>query len=391
MRKISALTSLIVFIGALAIASTTQQPSGATRALMAQYLMHLTALKKYLVSDEKFSDPNNSKEIAEHLKEFARLAKSASHDRTLTQENFKFSRQVLEDRIVDTERVFRLGRKTYARWQLNSVVNVCMSCHTQLPSTNRVFNSFKDATLFTSDFDRAEFLFATRSFDTSMGLYDKSIKGFPDNKITVFQVETALERQMAYFTRIIRNPTLAIAKLKEHQANTLLPQYLKDNMVAWSLQLKKVEAQTPLDPRVATDTQIIQYARKNIEADDKKTNVDATSPRLVTYLTVSGMLYEFLEKHPQSPATPQILYWLAMCDRSIENNFFFSLADMYLRECITKFPADPIAKKCYSQYELETTLGYTGSGGTRVPIEVKRDLETLKQIVESKGKLEMPK
>lgn len=387
----TSLVCVLFFVCAIGLAAAPPQNSGATRALMAQYLMHLTALKKYLVSDEKFSDPKNNKDIAEHLKEFARLAKSASHDPTLNQENFKFSRQVLEERIVDTERVFRLGRKTYARWQLNSVVNVCMSCHTQLPSTNRVFTNFKDPSMFTSDFDRAEFLYATRSFDAAMELYDKSIKGFPDNQMTVFQIETALERQVAYFARIVRNPTAALAKIKLHQANTLLPQYLKDNMSAWSVQLKKVEAQLPLDPKVATDAQIIEYARKNIEADDKKTNVDATSPRLVTYLTVSGMLYEFLEKHPNSKATPQVLYWLAMCDRSIENNFFFSLADMYLRECITKFPSDPIAKKCYSQYELETTLGYTGSGGTRIPIEVKRDLENLKQLVEAKGKVEMPK
>lgn len=391
MRSIILVAGLILSLEAWLYAADNIAPVVETKALMAQYLMHLTSLKRYLISDEKFSDPKNAKEIETNLKEFARLAKSAAHDPTLNQENFKFSRQVLEQSIVESERAFRLGRKSYARWQLNSAVNVCMSCHTQLPSSNRVFTNFKDPSIFTSKFDRAEFLFATRVFDRSMDLYDESIKGFPDNQISIFQIETALERQVAYFTRIIRNPAAGILKLKEHQKNKLLPEFLQNNIKVWMAQLSVEEKQTPFDPRSATDKQIIEYAAKNIESDSKQNTFDATNPRLVTYLVVSGMLFEFLEKHPQSAVTPQVLYWLAMCERSIENNFFFSLSDLYLRECVTKYPADPIAKKCYNQYELEITLGYTGSGGTRVPLEVKQDLEALKQLVDSKGKVDILK
>ena len=119
--------------------------------------------------------------------------------------------------------------------------------------------------------------------------------------------------------------------------------------------------------------------------------LDAIDPSLVNYLRVSGILNEYLLTHPNTKVEPEILYWLAICDRSISNNFFFSLADMYLKECITRYPSAPIAKKCFTEYETQTTLGYTGSSGIHVPPEVKAELKRLKDLVNSGGKLEMLK
>lgn len=388
MRNISLLLSLGILATALSVWSADVPKSPATKTTMALFLNELTALKKYMVSDAKFEDPKNSDDIAKHLKEFARLAKSAAHDPTLKQENFKFSRQVLEERIVDTERVFRLGRKSYARWQLASTASICMSCHTQLPGSDRLFGNFNDTSMFTSAYDRAEFLFSTRAFDKALQSYDEVIAKFPKNEASVFQVEKSLEREVAYYSRLKRNPTEAIAKLELHLARKNLPDYLVMNIKSWIQQFTKWTKVPILDPRTASDEQIVKFAKDNIEVKTSNSPV-ATNPNLVTYLKVSGVLFEYLETHPHTKATPQVLYWLSVCERSIESSFFYSLADMYLRECITKFPADPIAKKCYQQYELETTLGYTGSGGVRIPLEVRDDLNTLKQLVESKGKVQL--
>ncbi len=360
-----------------------------TRELMEQFLTQLTALKKYFVSEDKFVDPKNSLEISSRLKEFAALAKQTKHDPRLNQENFKFSRYVLEDHIVDTERVFRLGSKTYARWKLASTVSVCMSCHAQMPTANRSFGEFGNFKIFSSEFDQAEFLFATRAFDKAFDLYNKIIDGYPKNKFRPEQVETALERQLAYFSRIKRNPVEAIARMKAHQNNKELPEYLRRNIAAWISQFEGWDKQAIFDPKTATDAQVIEFAKKNIEEKWTSKMMEASNPNLVTFLRVSGILFEYLQMHPQSKAVPEILYWLSICDRSINNTFFFSLADLYLRECIVKHPAHPAAKKCYKEYESETILGYSGSSGTHLPAEVREDLNQLKKLVESGGKVEM--
>ncbi len=363
----------------------TQPP---TKEIMHQFLAQLGELKKFLVSKDKFTDPKNTMEISSRLKEFAEVAKKTQHDPMLNQENFKFSRQILEEHIVDTERVFRLGNKAYARWQLNSTISLCMSCHSQMPASNRTFEDFQSLKIFSSEFDQAEFLFATRKFDQAFNLYNQIVSGFPKNNARIEQVESSLEREVAYFSRIRRDPTAAIAQMKKHQKAKELPEHLQRNISAWISQFTAWSKQKPFDAKAATEKQIIDFAKQNIELKSTTTS-NASNPNLVNYLRVSGILFEYLQSHPLSKATPEVLYWLSICERSISSNFFYSLADLYLRECIVRYPGDAIAKKCFKEYEEETILGYTGSSGTNVPGEVRRDLNSLKKLIETGGKVEL--
>ncbi len=361
-----------------------------TKELMTQFLFQLTALKVYFVSEDKFMDAKNNSDILSHLKEFAKLSKKASHDPVLSQENFRFSRHVLEDHIVDTERMFRLGNKSYARWQLTATASVCMSCHTQIPTASRSsFDEFGSLKIFSSEFDKAEFLFATRAFDKAEEIYDKIIDGYPANNFKTEQVETALERQLAYFSRIVRSPSEAFTKMKVHQKNKELPEYLQRNISVWIAQFDLWKKQPVLDPKTATDRQILEFAQSNIEAKGDSKMFEASNPLLITYLRVSGILYEYLQNHPNSKAVPEVLYWLSLCDRSISNNFFYSLADLYLRECMTQYSTDPVAQKCFKEYETQKIIGYSGSSGTHLPAEVKADLKQLKKLVETSAKVEL--
>ncbi len=46
--------------------------------------------------------------------------------------------------------------------------------------------------------------------------------------------------------------------------------------------------------------------------------------------------------------------------------------------CIDKAPHTVIALNCYQEYEQAMTLGYSGSGGTRIPKVVREELARLK-------------
>lgn len=363
--------------------------SKSTVQLMHQLLEELTALKKFMISEKEFEDPKNSTEIALHLKNFAKIAKDAGHNPVLNKPNFKFSRQILENHIAEIERINRIGIKSYARWQLASTVSVCMSCHTQSPASSVVFKDFNNFKTFSSELDQAEFLFATQSYDKAMDIYNKIIAGYPKNNFNTHEIETALERQLTYFSRIKRQPEQAISLLKMHQKNKELPEYLQRNMAAWIAQFEKWESTPFIDPKSATDKQIVDFAKKNIETKWTTKAMDASNPQLVTYLRISGILYEFLQTYPHSKYIPDILYWLAICERSIENTFLYSLADLYLRECITQYPKAPIARKCYKEFKDQIILGYTGSRGTDIPPEVKRDLDELKKLIESGDHVEI--
>ena len=243
--------------------------------------------------------------------------------------------------------------------------------------------------MFSSIFDQAEFLFATRAFDQAFALYNQVIDGYPANKLKLEDVETSLDRQLAYFSRIKRNPSEAIAQIKIHQKNKELPGFLKANLKTWIAQFENWEKQITLDPKTATDKEIVAFAKKNIEPKWTSSAMQASNPELVPYLRVSGILYEYLQLHPKSPIVPDILYWLAICDRTINDSFFYSLADMYLKECVIKFPTAPVAQSCFKEYEMETIANYTGSAGTFLPAEVRTELNQMKSLLDSKVKMNL--
>ncbi len=389
-RKKASLFASIIFLSSIAFSKDIVKPKKPeTVALMNEMLVELSSLKNYFVSEEKFNDPKNAELITAHLKEFTKLAKETRHNPDLTKENYKFSGAILHENVAEVERLFKTGNKSFARWQLAATVSMCMSCHTQFPAKNRAFIAFQDHKMYSSTFDQAEFLFATRAFDQAFFLYDLVIDGYPKNKASLDQVEGSLDRQLAYFSRLKRNLAEAIEKMKLHQKNKELPESLQTNLKAWITQFKNWEKQVTPDPKTASAKEIVDFTKKIIQTKWTAETMQATNPDLIPYLRVSGILYEYLQLNPKSVATPEILYWLAICDRSISNTIFYSLADFYLKECVIKFPTSAIAPSCYKEYELETIAGYTGSAGTFLPPEVRMELNQMKNLLDRKIKLNM--
>jgi hypothetical protein len=128
-----------------------------------------------------------------------------------------------------------------------------------------------------------------------------------------------------------------------------------------------------------SETDLKKYVTSSLKTELWDKMIGANNPRVMTYLKISGLLYEYLEHHPDTALMPEILFWLARCDRALNNNFFYSLADMYLKECVLKYPKHPIALNCFHEYEDSVTLGYTGSSGVHMPSDVLGDLNKMKR------------
>jgi len=358
-----------------------------TQQTMSSFLEHVLGLKKYLSSDEEFKNTKNASDIEGHLKGLAAKVKEVSHDPVMTSENFKFSRKVLEDHVVETERVFRLGNKSYARWMANSTLSICMSCHMQLPTQSRKMKDLTEPRRFKSDFEYADFLFSTRDFVGAHKIFEKLISGFPQTQVTADQVETAIQREVGYFTRILRSPQQGVDALSKYLLNASLSEFDRSTLNGHLEQFRKWRKIKLPDPNTATAAEVISFVKKHIGKNENQ-KIEEADPWYIPYLFVSGILYEYLNKHPRTSDTPEILYWLAKCDHAT-NNFFYSLGDLYLRECIIEFPSSAVASKCFKDYEQNITLGYTGSSGTNIPSDVKEELRRLKSYVDKKGKVEI--
>ena len=357
-------------------AQTKDKASPPVQPAMHKIFQNMQDLLPYMASEEKFSDPKNSKFISEKLKDSATTIKKVKHADQLNSPTIKISREVLEKHFSEIERVFRLGNKSFARWQLNSTLPLCMSCHTQSPSGSRHWDLAELTKGSASSFDKAELLFMGRDYESAMKLYDEVINGFPENKARIMDVEKSIERKIVIFSRVKRDFKAGISNLDSNlKKNKNLPEFVVKNVKAW-IALFRIQIRDGYpDPTKATDESIQKYVNKELKIGLWDDMVDASNPRLVKNLTVSGILYEYLNKHPNTKIKPDILNWLAMIDKQMEDTLFYSLSNLYLKQCMTEFTKHPTAKKCFDQYKNNLVLSYSGSSGTHLPDDVKKDLK----------------
>lgn len=357
--------------------------SDSLKGTMQEILKTIADLQPKMVSSQEYSNSKNQISILESLGKLKGFTSEVKHMAAVDKGGYRISSQVLEEQIKVAESAFRLGNKDYSRWALTSALSVCVSCHTQLPSGNRGKWDFDVTVGDKKTFEAAEFLFATRSYDEAVAIYDTLIDSYPKT-LQGDQLDTALSRKLTYFARVKRNPDLGLLSMEKSLKNKKLPKYLEKDLKAWVALFREWQQQKDPDVYHDADSKIKEWAEKQLKRTTWDKMVEADEGRKVTYLRVSGLLYEFLITRPDMTIKPEVLRWLAQCDRGLSNNFFFSLADLYLRECIVKHSQNPVAKLCFKDYEESVVSSYSGSSGTHVPEDVNQELAKLRKLVGSK-------
>lgn len=379
---------LTLGIVAIAIPVTlwAQTDSGKTtvQGLMDRIFSNLAQITKYSLSDDEFKKKENDAEIKKLLKDTTQSVKTVTKQHDLKNPIMKISGDVLTAQFSDAESAFNSGHKSYARWMINSSLSICMSCHAQVPKTNQPFDTLFEQNTFKEKFDQAELRFVLRNYDKALPMYTDLINNFPANKLPVEKLETAIKRKVAIFARIRRNPSEAIQALEKDLANKNIPKYLNKNIESWITLFHEWKNHKDINVAKATDAEILKFVEKEMKKDVWDKFQESENPRVVTYLRVSGILYDYMTTHPVTQITPEILYYLAICDRELNNNFFYSLAELYLKECVLKYPTTRIAKKCFLKYEDIITSSFTGSAGTDIPEDVQDELRLMSDKINGK-------
>jgi hypothetical protein len=357
-----------------------------TKSTMHKFLSDILALQPFLSSDDAFNDPKNQNTIAVHLISLNQWASDAADHFDLKKMQYSFSREVLKTQFNSALQAYEFGNKQYARDAINSSLSLCMSCHTQLPAKSRpsayLTTLVEKPDLPEDMFKQAELVFTMWEFDWALGLYDKMIAGYPKNKLSKEQIQTCLERKLSIFARIKRDPKAGIASFTKDLKNHKLPPNLKKDIQFWISEFRSWASEQPIDVKTAGDDEIHRYITQNLvtmeEAPGQK-KVD--SPNIVTLLKISGVLYEYLNTRPSTTLKPDILYWLAICDKKVNQNYFYSLSDLYLRECIMTYPKSELAPKCFAEYKKNTLDHYLYHHENKVPPEVQTELDRFEKSV----------
>ncbi len=354
------------------------------QGLMDRIFSNLARITKYSLSEDEFKKKEHEAEIKQLLKDTTQSVKTATQQHELKNPIMKISGEVLATQFADAENAFNSGHKSYARWMVNSSLSICMSCHAQVSKANQPFDDLFRQNNFKEKYDQAELRFVLRNYDKALPMYTELIDNFPTNKLPVEKLETSLKRKVAIFARIKRDPAVAIQALEKDLKNKNIPKYLHKNIESWIALFNEWKKEKDVDVTKLTDSEILKFIEKQMKKDVWDKLQESESPRSVTYLRVSGVLYDYMATHPITKITPEILYYLAICDHELNNNFFYSLAELYLKECVIKYPTSKIAKKCFLKYEDIITSSFTGSAGTDIPDDVQRELKTMSDKINGK-------
>ncbi|MCO4792259.1 MAG: hypothetical protein KC493_01005 [Bacteriovoracaceae bacterium] len=395
--KIGILLALMTF-GQLTFA---QAKPKTTQQVMNQVFDSFVKLVPYMNNEMKFQDPKSSGVIISNLTNISNAFKNSEHIKTFQTPGFQPSYDVVKDHVQHTIDAFNTNNKLFARTRLKATASLCISCHTQLSGGKRGFIKSVNAVgrgTFDNDFEYGEFLFVTRNFNKSVRYLDRAIEnriktnkelqkinkkvgpngaeGYLDRSIN-----QALRRMLTIYTKVYFRPDKAITLLSKYENHKGLSKMVREDVQNWMKQLRKWR-NSKTNYKLNKEADLRKFISSHLDPIIKEERSVEDGSHDVTLLVASGFLTKFLNQRGKSDLVPEILYWLSIADRTLNFNFFYSLSDVYLKECIVKYPKSTFASKCYKEYEQNVIFGYSGSGGTSIPEEEKKELQRLKKILQ---------
>lgn len=335
---------------------------------------------------EIFKEKSSQKELIKNLTDISESFKGAKHVEFFQKPGFRPSLDTINSHIDETISSIKAQNYIFAQSRLKAVTALCVSCHAIL-SESVSKNAFGEAisrekrSRFESDYSYANYLFLVRRLSEATFFFELSIKAHlentsSENSAINQELYSSLRRVLSIYTKITFNPDKSQAFLKKYQNHKNLNPILKATITQWIAQL---DGWKKFDPRKVKS--IHKFVEKYLVPLENNKEKLLSGESDITLLIASGVLSKYLTENPKSTLTPEILYWLAIAERRLSNTYFFSLSELYLKDCITLYPKSSYAKKCYKEYEDDITFGFSGSGGTDIPAEEKRELDRLKQFL----------
>jgi tetratricopeptide (TPR) repeat protein len=341
----------------------------------------------FVYSTNNIKTKNLSKDdkdlLINSLTDLSKVFKNAKHSEIFQGPGFRPSLDTINSHIEET--IFSIDSDSlfFAQKRLNVLGALCVSCHSQLPesvSKNAFGNDIKKEVRdrFDSDFSYGNYLFMVRRFDDAKMYYEKTIQnniGKVDD-LSLQEVESSLKKILSIDTKIKFDYSKVKKNLDLWKADSKISKRNQKMISRWEADLKRWKTFSLQEIK-----SLPAFIKKHLEKMNLKNENFFQGGEDVTLLISSGVLLNYLVENSDSKLAPQILYWISIAENRMGKNYFFSLSDIYLKDCVKKYPRSLYANKCYKEYADSIEEGYTGSSGTNIPSEEKNELVKLKSLL----------
>jgi cytochrome c553 len=372
-----------VFTAALAVLLIISGPVRAEekdpRPDMHAMASEIIALEKFLISDAEFSAPANESAISGSL---GRLNEHLMHlGRGTFAQNpaLKVNLSLLQSHVKDAERAFHEKNKPFARYMMQSSLQMCIACHTRKGSMDFVLPE-KD-TVKLAPMELGDYLFATRQFQNGREVYEKIVSGYPNNGTGQSNLRKALLSLAVFYARVKEDPKGGRDYFHEVSQIEKIPVYVREESNAWSKEFDSwSKKQSPKDANL-TEFELMKKAKALLRHDDFTMLSELGRSFHVRRLHASSILHRVLEAPgDRSPMKAEALLYLGQIYPRLSSDLFFRFGDMYLKACISDYPKTSGARACYVALEFSVTEGYSGTAGTDIPEDEQVELMRLKRL-----------
>ncbi|MDH5328077.1 MAG: hypothetical protein OEZ68_19340 [Gammaproteobacteria bacterium] len=356
-----------------------KQSKGASiNQTMAQIGTTLMDLYPYILDQDSDHMLENRGLIATQVNRLIFLLKSAQPHFLHRSKTFQVSYDVLIGHLSETQKAIARDNMRYAYSLLNEVSSICSSCHTQDQRQRTLFKDGKRAR-FNSDFQFAEFNFLTRNYPVAVRYYEKTLQNQSKDQRKNMM---ALDRVLTIYVQVQNQPGTAARFFEKYKDTDNVDALTKRSMQQWIPALRQLDKnKTGANPNF---TQLEQEVHEYLGSlQEAGATLAPTKTQKVFHLWLQGRLYRYLST-ATATEVPKLLYWLALNARATKHSYYFSLADLYLKQCMLEYSRHDYARKCFEEYKESVEFSYSGSIGTHIPQEVQQELNRLKAIVHSK-------
>ncbi len=308
-----------------------------------------------IFSEKKFQDPKNQETVHQDLESIIQLfEKSGPHfnQRSIA---YKVSYEGMLQHLKESQIV--LDKKNYkkANQMLRAVPTMCAACHAQDGTGQKHFLSL-DRSQFDSDYHYADFCFTTRDYGNAIFYYDRFLTRGGQYR-SEQQTEQALIRLMIVYAQMNKDLNLAATYLNEYVEFIKEYPSVKLKLLFWVKNIQDAHN------KFNTGYHNLDYVKfKNLEEFTQaylwQIKPEDESKALPYYVILRGMIYRYLNSGQKVPDAemPFLLYWLAKCDKTTNISDYSANADVYLKECYTKYPENKWTKACRKEYDAYATL-----------------------------------
>lgn len=366
----------IACLATLSLPAQAAEPALQINATMTE----IGGLMSNLLNEKVLAEPDAAIRQLDALDERFRSMEAHAGDRGPA---FRITWQTMIEQIGRTRDAVDSGTATTdnLRNLVHGIASACAGCHTQ-DDRSQAISFGKLAPAKDDPLQKARFHYITRDYAAALKLYDAYLDAQPRLAYNG-PVLDAFEGELTIHAQINRDPDRAIKALKQRldRSSGSMSRQVRKDIQAWikgfeEIRKAKVKAFEP------SWSDLESYATRYILPHAGTPIVTAEKDK-ITYLWMRGLLHEYVQAHPSDEHMPDLLYWLAISDRVLDYNFYYSLADLYLKECIVRYPNSDTAERCYDEYERYVEFAYSGSSGEHVPTEVSDELVRLREVLDA--------